>query len=338
MNVLFFYLGRKGGGVRFARQIIEELIMYGDTVTVILDSKSSDFKNNLLQFRTDPKLTIFDYRFCSISSNIKLLKLINTKPKNFFQVSINSMMSHRDYFIWSALRIHRIPRVQVIHDSKRHEGDIYPITQEIRFRARTADVIWALSKNVQEQILPHNDKVFLLNFISEKKSINQNSNTSIVLSLGRDKRYQGLERIPNIANLSLLPDALWVSKGRFIRKALGDSQKVIQIDFWIEDFQILDLLNTALFVLLPYYSASQSGILQQCLVNNVPVVIPPIPGLVEFVKDGENGFISTANTDQALAIACNRAFNQLKDPGHKKSLVCYSEFLITTSARDSMHQ
>jgi glycosyltransferase involved in cell wall biosynthesis len=63
-------------------------------------------------------------------------------------------------------------------------------------------------------------------------------------------------------------------------------------------------------VVLPYVSATQSGIVQIAYGFNKPVVVTAVGGLPEVVDDGRTGFVVPPKNTEALADAVVRFFEQ----------------------------
>jgi glycosyltransferase involved in cell wall biosynthesis len=336
--VIVFYFGRKGGGVRFTLQILEEILKSGLKVDFFVDSRARYLSSFPKEIMEHENFRIFKMNFMSVKDFHTTIRMLKKQKEFGVRVAINPMMSHRDYPFLLLLSLFRFSRIQVIHDSTRHKGDIYPLTREIRFRAKHATIVWVLSENVQTKIKSFNENILQLNFISGKPVIQRNKPTKSILAIGRGRAYQGLDRIPSIAALTSLNQVCWVTKGESRKKVFSENQTNVWIDFWIGDHQIYDLLNSALFVLLPYYSASQSGVIQQCVTNGIPVVIPPIPGLKEFITHQVNGFIAESNTNYALADACELAYDQIVNKGWTIPSGKTDELLITNNALDSICQ
>lgn len=338
MKVIVFYFGRKGGGVRFTRQILEDILRSGLKVDFAVDSKSTYlpfFSKQILEHENFRVIKINFKSFKDIQTTFCWLK---EQKAMGVRVAINTMMSHRDYPFLLLLTLFRFSKIQVIHDFIRHKGDIYPRTREIRFRIKYATIVWVLSENVLTKIKSFNEKIFKLNFISGNPIKECQRPTKSILAIGRGRAYQGLERIPSIAALASLDQVCWIVKSESRNKIFPKNQTNIWIDFWINDHQIYDLLNSALFVLLPYNSASQSGVMQQCITNRIPLVIPPIPGLKEFITHQVNGFIAESNTNSALADACKLAYDQIVNKGWTISSGKTQELLITNEALNSIYQ
>ena len=55
---------------------------------------------------------------------------------------------------------------------------------------------------------------------------------------------------------------------------------------------------------LPYKSATQSGVVTQAFCASRPVVATRVAGLAEMVNDGVEGFLADVDDDEALAERC----------------------------------
>lgn len=338
MKVIVFYFGRKGGGVRFTQQILEEILKSGLGVDFVADSKARYLSSFPQQVLENENFKIIKMNFMSFKDFPTTMCWLKKQRALGVRIAINAMMSHRDYPFLLLLSLFSFSRIQVIHDFSRHKGDKYPLTKEIQFRAKHANIVWVLSENVRAKLQSFNENIFKLNFTSGNPMIQRNKPTKSILAIGRGKTYQGLERIPSIAALTSLDQVCWVVKGESGKIIFPENQTSVWIDFWINDHQIYDLMNSALFVLLPYYSASQSGIIQQCVTNGIPVVITPIPGLNEFITHQVNGFIAKSNSDSDLADACELAYDQIVNKGWTISSGKPHEYLITNDALNSIYR
>ena len=65
-------------------------------------------------------------------------------------------------------------------------------------------------------------------------------------------------------------------------------------------------------VVLPYESATQSGIVQIAFGFDKPVIVTNVGGLSDVVEDGKTGYIVEPRNGQALAEAISKYFMQHK--------------------------
>ncbi|MBD3222418.1 glycosyltransferase [bacterium] len=81
---------------------------------------------------------------------------------------------------------------------------------------------------------------------------------------------------------------------------------------YVADQEVETWFMASDLVVLPYVSATQSGIVQIAWNYDRPVVTTAVGGLPEVVRDGETGFLVPPGDAEALARACERFF----DEGH----------------------
>ena len=89
---------------------------------------------------------------------------------------------------------------------------------------------------------------------------------------------------------------------------LGVGDFVRMIDGFVPDEAVEDYFLAADLVVLPYVSATQSGIVQIAYNYDRPVVTTNVGGLPEVVLEGETGFLVPPNDPEALAAAVTRFF------------------------------
>ncbi len=91
---------------------------------------------------------------------------------------------------------------------------------------------------------------------------------------------------------------------------VGDTLRIV--DGFVPDQQVEDYFLAADLVVLPYVSATQSGIVQIAYNYDKPVVTTSVGGLPEVVIDGETGFLVPPADPAALAEAVARFFDEEK--------------------------
>lgn len=84
---------------------------------------------------------------------------------------------------------------------------------------------------------------------------------------------------------------------------LGVEDSVTIDDRYLSDDELIEALHAANAVILPYRSASQSGIIPICLQAGRPVVATNVGGLTEQLHDGVDSVVAQQPTSEALGEA-----------------------------------
>jgi glycosyltransferase involved in cell wall biosynthesis len=95
-------------------------------------------------------------------------------------------------------------------------------------------------------------------------------------------------------------------------KNSGVSDNIKIVDGYIPDSGIEKYFAAADIVVLPYESATQSGIVQIAYGFEKPVIATKVGGLPEVVLDGKTGYIVPPKDHKALAEAVCRFFRENK--------------------------
>jgi glycosyltransferase involved in cell wall biosynthesis len=211
----------------------------------------------------------------------------------------------------------RCPVTMCIHDVSPHPAKFDPygnaklfLERRIRTRAvKTAGDILLLSKNSFEDfrsLYPSEAKKASWMMLgahlpdaspempAETESL---KNGGYFLFFGRISRYKGIIR-PLKAYDMLTEDekpdlviagngALEPEEAELVRK----HPRILLLNRYIRDGEMLWLVKNARAVALPYIEASQSGVIPIAYSFGVPVVTSDIPGLTEFVEDGVSGIV-----------------------------------------------
>jgi D-inositol-3-phosphate glycosyltransferase len=148
------------------------------------------------------------------------------------------------------------------------------------------------------------------------------SESRVLLFFGYIRRYKGLRTL-----IQALP---------LIRSQFGDDFRLIIVgEFYEGREEIISLMHELLIVdrvllvdkyvpnedvevyfravdvaILPYESATQSGIIQIAYSFNLPVITTNVGGLPEVVKEGETGFLVPPSDPNALSDAIIRYFDE----------------------------
>lgn len=141
----------------------------------------------------------------------------------------------------------------------------------------------------------------------------------LLLFFGFVRPYKGLEylirALPRI--VERLPDAHLVVAGEFwssrefyerYAREFGVEGRIRFVDRYIPNEELQPYFAIADVVVLPYVSATQSGVAQLAFGFDKPVITTRVGGLAEVVHDGVNGLIVPPQDSDALADAVVRFF------------------------------
>jgi len=128
------------------------------------------------------------------------------------------------------------------------------------------------------------------------------SSSKVLLFFGYVRKYKGLDIL--IEALPLVkkeyPDIKLLIVGEFYDnpsvytdkiKSLGLENDVVLINRFVANEEVAQYYEASDVVVLPYRSATQSGILNVAYGFYKPAVVTDVGGLSEFVKNGETGII-----------------------------------------------
>ncbi|NWG27335.1 MAG: glycosyltransferase [Ignavibacteriaceae bacterium] len=164
----------------------------------------------------------------------------------------------------------------------------------------------------------------------------------VLLFFGYVRKYKGLdlliESLPRI--LSTIPEAKLLIVGEFyddpkdyfeLMKKLKIEEHVKVINHFVPNEEVAKFYQCADAVILPYRSATQSGILNVAYGFNKPVVVTNVGGLAEFVDEGKTGFIVEPNSPDAIA------------DGVKKFLIArnktdFAQYILERNSKNSFNR
>jgi glycosyltransferase involved in cell wall biosynthesis len=146
------------------------------------------------------------------------------------------------------------------------------------------------------------------------------ADTPVLLFFGFVRPYKGLEyliqALPHIrqaipAHL-LVVGEFWTAPEFYERYAreFGVEQQITFINRYVPNEELGPYFDMADVVVLPYVSATQSGVAQLAFGFNKPVISTRVGGLHEVVHDGLNGLIVPPQDEQALADAVIRFYRE----------------------------
>jgi len=144
----------------------------------------------------------------------------------------------------------------------------------------------------------------------------------LVLFFGFIKPYKGVvnlidaagplrEAFPDDLRILIVGDIYGEKQPYLDRIEASPGRDIIQlVDGFVPDETVEDYFLAADLAVLPYVSATQSGIVQIAYNYDLPVVTTDVGGLPEVVLDGTTGFIVPSENSPALAAAVTRFFRE----------------------------
>lgn len=153
-----------------------------------------------------------------------------------------------------------------------------------------------------------------------KKSLNLPENKIILLFFGFIRDYKGLdlliEAMPKLDDRFHLVIAGEVY-GNFDKyqeriNKLGLSTRISLFTRYISDKEVTQFFSAADLCVLPYKTATQSGIVQIAFHYNLPVLVTDVGGLTEMVTDGKTGLVIPIPDSQLIANGILSVFQENK--------------------------
>jgi glycosyltransferase involved in cell wall biosynthesis len=145
----------------------------------------------------------------------------------------------------------------------------------------------------------------------------------VLLFFGYIRAYKGLdvmlkamaELVKHMSMKLLVVGEFYDEKEKYMKlmRDLGLRDFVIINSEYVANNKVGLYFSAADVVMLPYVSATQSGIAQIAYNFNKPVIATSVGGLAEVVKDNATGFVVPPDDSKQLALAVIRFFNENRE-------------------------
>lgn len=179
--------------------------------------------------------------------------------------------------------------------------------------------------NYETTVLPVHNSFKMKNLTKPQARLAANvaEDKKILLFFGFVRDYKGLRHIINAmpeivkydSNIRLMIVGEFRSdKEHYLEqiKNLGIGDNIDIVDGYIPDSGIEKYFAASDLIVLPYESATQSGIVQIAYGFEKPVIATNVGGLPEVIADGKTGYIVEPKNPKALAEAVIRFFDENK--------------------------
>ena len=230
----------------------------------------------------------------------------------------------------------KIPSLVAVHDPIPHPGltgKIYKVLEDLSIRQAERCLIFsrAFIETMNQRgiptehlvVIPHGEVNYLPQQVRKKVIADQKSKKRFtILFFGRITPYKGLEVLLDAYQINRqdLPiDLLIVGSGnmRPYRSRLRSSEGIQVINRWIPESEVGEYFAHADLVVLPYISATQSGVIPLAASYALPVIATQVGGIPEQIEDGRTGLLVEPGSVNGLARAIRELATQ---PGYAKKL------------------
>jgi glycosyltransferase involved in cell wall biosynthesis len=228
-------------------------------------------------------------------------------------------------------RLGKIPVIYLCHNIAPHEKRIVdvPLT---KLALGEADFLVLLSQQSERELgelLPNANYTVLYHprysFFLKPGLVRDEARTRLelegrtLLFFGYVRPYKGLKVLleafaalapKGIADRLLVVGEFYEDRSGYEEKIreLGLRDRVTLVDRYVSDEEVAVYFQACDLLVLPYLSATQSGVIQIAQSFGLPVVTTNVGGLPEVVEDGITGFLVPPNDPEALSRAVEKFF------------------------------
>lgn len=299
---------------------------------ILFKSEQKDFDNDTLKIHDTKYLINTANPFNWINSAKKIKKL---KPDYIIMQWWHPYFS--PCYTGLSMLTRKIPKIFVCHNVFPHER--FPLD---RFLTRTvlkkgkayithsamdAEDLKSIvaAPNYETTVLPVHNSFKMKNLTKSQARLDAEipENKKILLFFGFVRDYKGLRHIinamPEIVKFDsdirlMIVGEFRSDKEHYLEqiKNLGVGNNIDIVDGYIPDSGIEKYFAASDLIVLPYESATQSGIVQIAYGFEKPVIATNVGGLPEVISDGKTGYIVEPKNPKALAEAVIRFFDENK--------------------------
>lgn len=184
--------------------------------------------------------------------------------------------------------------------------------------AADGEILRQLLPEARYQVTPHPTYAALGDVAPADLPVQAPDDRPLLLFAGFVRPYKGLDILLEAMPLVLAERPLhllvagefWQGVAPYQEQIarLGIGEAVTLVDEYLPNEQLAACLQRADVVVLPYRSATQSGIIQAAFGQGTPVITTNVGGLGEVVDHERTGLVVSAEDPAALAAAINRFF------------------------------
>jgi len=338
LRVLVVSLGRRGGVTEYGWLMARALARHADVAAISSAyAENSDkwraFEGERLEVRTFSSPLGLALSFLAVTRFLRIRRFARRfRPDVVYYPGGHAWKLYLDALLPRSARV-----VYTVHDPSLHPGsDSIPYRLLTWVSRRRADGYVLLSRSLRDAfvaqrkldparvtVIPHgvfDDYPAVPGGPTElaaRMGIPAAEVGTYILFVGRILPYKGIGTLlqaygmlaPGDAGPLVIAGSGELSEAE--RAALGAlaGRPIHVINTWLSDADMAGLVGSARFVVLPYLSATQSGVIPLASAFGVPAIAAATGGLVEQVVDGETGFLFPPGDAEALRTLLVRAWS-----------------------------
>lgn len=213
-------------------------------------------------------------------------------------------------FLAVLLKPFKIKQIFTIHDLVPHPGKkakFISMYNDFVINFLSDEVISFSKSEINKQAQKDKFKHFVLSGF-DQHLFDPKIGEKTILFFGRIESYKGLNNLLEIVKKSNEENIdykfLIAGKGNIDNMEEFKKYKNVEIiNRFIDDDEVEKLFEQATFTILPYDSATQSGVTILSYSYATPVIAYDVGSLVEYIEDGKNGFlVEYKNNEEVLKI------------------------------------
>lgn len=314
--MLIVYLGKRGGGALLTRQIASELSKSIDGICVYIVDRNEEIPNY-------PESV--DLKFLRLHSNmfsnlVKVFKFPSLMLNSILIASKSStkwilfpMMSPTDYLLSRVLQLLGFKIVRVVHDFSPHPGDKWPTKKAIFRASKFANHVICLSSYVAKDFMREGVSVEVSGFpqyqIIDQSGYQKKKNQ--ISFIGRGNEYKNLEVLEFLTDSDQFLDCTFLVAGNLatlVHPQLSNARLTLNSG-WLTLKELEKIIAESDTLVLPYTSATQSGLVDIAAAFSTKIVATPVGGLIEQVEKDPNGYLAKSTDPLDISKAIRLALN-----------------------------
>ncbi len=331
----------RGGIAETQTYLAEEILSKGLRVEVwtftklypkiLFPGKSQFDKKKNEMSKLDSKRIIHAYNFFKWKSVVKRINV--SKPKIVVFRYWTPLISPCWCYIKSKLDT-SIKTVGLIDNWEHHEPKIWDKKLN-KYFGKSMDMIVTFSEAVAAEIKRTIKKKILIGFhpVPDKNKFkilkpNNNSKTesNFVLFFGLIRKYKGLETLIDSMKYNnnfklLIVGEFYDNKKKYLNliEKLNLKERVNIIDKFVGNEEIINYFEKSKAVILPYKTASQSGVISLSYLFEKPIVVSNLEGLTSYVKNDNSGVVFN-DTSKDLANAIGIVLDKKNNSNYTRNI------------------